>query len=73
MAGVSKRVTGVCKRATRWRLRGGLALAIIAPVIAVTGATVPAASALAAPRPPRHRRRRRGPWSASGLVHRLQR
>ena len=49
MPGVSERVTGICKRATRWRLRGGLALAIIAPVIAVTGATVPAASALAAP------------------------
>jgi hypothetical protein len=49
MPGVSERVTSICKRATRWRLRGGLALAIIAPVIAVTGATVPAASALAAP------------------------
>jgi len=49
MPGVSERVTGICKRATWWRLRGGLAIAIIAPVIAVTGATVPAASALAAP------------------------
>jgi len=49
MPGVSEHVTGICKRATWWRLRGGLAIAIIAPVIAVTGATVPAASALAAP------------------------
>ena len=49
MPGVSERVTGICKRAARRRLRGWLALAIIVPVIAVTGATVPAASALAAP------------------------
>jgi Ricin-type beta-trefoil lectin domain/Glycosyl hydrolases family 16 len=49
MPGVAVRVTGICKRATRWRIRGGLAVAVIAPVIAVTGATVPAAAALAAP------------------------
>jgi len=49
MPGVAERVSGICKRAASWRLRGGLAVAIVAPVIAVTGATVPAASALAAP------------------------
>jgi len=36
----------------RWRPRGGLALAIIAPVIALVAAMVPAASALAAPASP---------------------
>jgi hypothetical protein len=39
----------VGKRATRWRLRGVLALAVIAPVIALTAAMAPSASALAAP------------------------
>jgi hypothetical protein len=36
------------KRATRWRLRSILALAVIAPVIALTAAMAPSASALAA-------------------------
>jgi Ricin-type beta-trefoil lectin domain/Glycosyl hydrolases family 16 len=45
---ISQRVMRVRERATRWRLRGGLALAIIAPVIAVAAAMVPAASAAVA-------------------------
>jgi hypothetical protein len=49
MPGTSQRATRVSKRATSWRPRGVLALAIIAPVIALTAATVPSASALAAP------------------------
>jgi hypothetical protein len=49
MPGISQRIMRISKRATSWRAKGGLALAIIAPVIAVTAATVPAASALAAP------------------------
>jgi hypothetical protein len=49
MPGMSQRVMHVRKRATRWRLRGQLAFAVIAPVIALTVAAVPAASALAAP------------------------
>src|SRR3984957_19797600 len=48
MPGVSQRGVGIGKRATRWRLRGALALAIIAPVIALTAAMAPTASALAA-------------------------
>ena len=48
MPGVSQRGVGIGKRATRWRLRGVLALAIIAPVIALTAAMAPTASALAA-------------------------
>ena len=39
----------MCKRATRWRLRGVLALAVIAPVIALTAAMASSTSALAAP------------------------
>ncbi|HTU76639.1 MAG TPA: ricin-type beta-trefoil lectin domain protein [Trebonia sp.] len=35
------------RHATRWRLRGGLALAIIAPVVAVAAAMMPTAPALA--------------------------
>jgi hypothetical protein len=48
MPGIFRRVTRICKRATRWRPRGSLALALIAPVIVVAAATVPAASSLAA-------------------------
>jgi len=48
MPGISQRVMSVRERAPRWRLRGGLALAIIAPVIAVAAAMVPAASAAVA-------------------------
>jgi hypothetical protein len=39
----------MCKRATRWRPRGVLALAVIAPVIALTAAAASSASAIAAP------------------------
>ncbi|HEX3965411.1 MAG TPA: ricin-type beta-trefoil lectin domain protein [Trebonia sp.] len=49
MPGISQRVMRIRERASRWRLRGGLALAIIAPAVAVAAATVPAAAALAAP------------------------
>jgi hypothetical protein len=48
MPGISQRVMRIGERATRWRPRGGLALAIIAPVIAVAAAMVPAASAAVA-------------------------
>jgi hypothetical protein len=48
MPGIFRRVTRICKGATRWRPRGSLALALIAPVIVVAAATVPAASSLAA-------------------------
>ena len=43
MPGMSRRVTRIRKRATRWRPRGGLALAlaIIAPVIVLAAVTVP--------------------------------
>jgi hypothetical protein len=44
MPGISQRVMRIGERAARWRSRGGLALAIIAPVIAVA-AMVPAAPA----------------------------
>jgi hypothetical protein len=49
MPGISQRVVRMGKRATRWRFRGVLALAVIAPVIALTAAMAPSASALAAP------------------------
>ena len=49
MPGISQRAVHMGKRATRWRFRGVLALAIIAPVIALTAAMAPSASALAAP------------------------
>jgi hypothetical protein len=49
MPGISERVVRMGKRATRWRFRGVLALAVIAPVIALTAAMAPSASALAAP------------------------
>jgi hypothetical protein len=39
----------MCKRATRWRFRGVLAVAVIAPVIALTAAAASSSSALAAP------------------------
>jgi hypothetical protein len=53
MPGMSQRVTHLRKRATRWRLRGGLALAIIVPAVAVVAALVPAGVARAAvPGPP---------------------
>jgi len=53
MPGMLQRVTRTRKRAMRWRPRGGLALAIIAPAIAVVAAMVPATSAVAAvPGPP---------------------
>jgi hypothetical protein len=48
MPGISGRVTRIGKRATRWRFRGRLALAIVAPAIVVAAVTVPAASSLAA-------------------------
>ncbi len=47
MPGMSQRVMRIGKHATRWRLRGGLTLAIIAPVVAVAAAMVPTAPALA--------------------------
>jgi Ricin-type beta-trefoil lectin domain/Glycosyl hydrolases family 16 len=49
MPGISERVVRMGKRATRWRFRGVLALTVIAPVIALTAAMAPSASALAAP------------------------
>jgi hypothetical protein len=54
MPGMSQHVTQHRTRATRWRLKGGLALAIIAPAIAVAAAMVPAAAANATtvPGPP---------------------
>ena len=48
MPGISGRVTRIGKRATRWRFRGRLALAIIAPAIVVAAVTVPATSSVAA-------------------------
>src|SRR6201997_5489592 len=53
MPGMVQRVTRIGKRATRWRPKGGLALAIIAAGLAVVAAMVPAATAHAAvPGPP---------------------
>jgi hypothetical protein len=49
MPGISQRAVQIGRRATRWRLRHALALAVIAPVIALTAAMAPSASALAAP------------------------
>ena len=49
MPGVVQRAVRMRKGATRWRPRGVLALAIIAPVIALTAAMAPSAAALAAP------------------------
>jgi hypothetical protein len=39
----------MCKRATRWRFKGVLAVAVIAPVMALTAAAASSTSALAAP------------------------
>jgi Ricin-type beta-trefoil lectin domain/Glycosyl hydrolases family 16 len=44
-----KRAVRLCKRATRWRLRGALALAVTTPVIALTAVMAPSAAALVAP------------------------
>jgi Ricin-type beta-trefoil lectin domain/Glycosyl hydrolases family 16 len=52
MPGISQRVMRIGKRATNWRPTSRLAFAVIAPVIAVTAAMVPAASALATPAGP---------------------
>src|SRR6201996_3862002 len=53
MPGISQRVTRIRERATRWRPRGRLALALIAPAIVVTALAVPATMASAAvPGPP---------------------
>src|SRR5215470_8148181 len=52
MPGISQRVMRIGKHAINKRPRGGLAAAIIAPLIAVTAAMVPAASALATPAGP---------------------
>ncbi|MCW2896634.1 MAG: Ricin lectin, partial [Actinomycetia bacterium] len=49
MPGISQRAVRMCKRATRWRPRRVLALAVIAPVIALTAAAASSSSALAAP------------------------
>jgi hypothetical protein len=53
MPGMSQRVTHLRRGATRWRPKGGLALALIAPAIAVVAAMVPSTAAHAAvPGPP---------------------
>jgi len=52
MPGTSQRLMRIRERVTRWRPRGGLALAIIGPAIAVAAAMVPASAALAAPAAP---------------------
>ena len=49
---MSQCVIRIRERAMRWRPKSGLAFAIIAPVIALVAAMVPAASALAAPASP---------------------
>jgi hypothetical protein len=48
MAGISQRVTRIGERATRWRPRGRLALAIISPAVVVAALAAPAAMASAA-------------------------
>jgi hypothetical protein len=48
MAGISQRVMRIGERATRWRPRGRLALAIISPAIVVAALAAPAAMASAA-------------------------
>ena len=53
MPGISQRVMRIGERATRWRPRGRLGLALIAPAIVVAALAVPAAMASAAvPGPP---------------------
>src|SRR3984885_10563411 len=49
MPGISHSAVRMCKRATRWPPRGVIALAVIAPVIALTAAAASSATALAAP------------------------
>jgi hypothetical protein len=49
MPGISQRVVHLSKRAMSWRPRRRLAFAIIAPVVAVTAAALPAAPVLGAP------------------------
>ena len=75
MPGITQRAVHIGKRAARWRFRGVLALAVIAPVIALTAAIAPSPRP-SPPRPPggpggpggaRH-----GPGPAIGLVDRLQ-
>jgi Ricin-type beta-trefoil lectin domain/Glycosyl hydrolases family 16 len=48
MAGISQRVMRIGERATRWRPRGRLALAVIAPAVVVAALAAPAAMASAA-------------------------
>ena len=48
MPGIAQRVMRIRERATRWRPRGRLALAIVAPAIVVAAAAVPAAAAATA-------------------------
>ena len=53
MPGISQRVMRIRERATRWRPRGRLALALVAPAIVVAALAVPATMASAAvPGPP---------------------
>ncbi len=54
MPGIPQRFMRIRERASRWRFRGGLALAIIAPAVALAAATMPAAAAVpaAVPGPP---------------------
>ena len=53
MPGISQRITRIHERATRWRPRGRLALALVAPAIVVAALAVPATMASAAvPGPP---------------------
>ena len=48
MPGITQRAVHIGKRAARWRFRGVLALAVIAPVIALTAVMAPSSAALAA-------------------------
>jgi hypothetical protein len=47
MPGISQRAVRTWKGATRWRFRGVLGLAVVAPMIALTAAMAPSASAVA--------------------------
>ena len=47
MPGISQRAVRTWKGATRWRFRGALGLAVVAPMIALTAAMAPSASAVA--------------------------
>jgi len=66
MPGRSQRVMRIRKHATRWRFRGGLALAIIAPVIAVAAAMMPTTPALATPAAPAARAAAAAPATVPG-------